>query len=264
MQTLRVISFNLRCDVPTDGPNAWPHRREAVRQLLCERAPDLFGIQEGLPHQMAFLRDALPDYACVGEGRDGGDRGEYNAVFFRTDRWRLLAAQTFWLSTTPDVPGSRSWESACTRIATWARLADAQSGRSLLFLNTHLDHVSRLAREQGAALISRRLAAEGGSCPLVVTGDLNARPEDQVVKLLLGGPPPLRDVLAEYLHLGPEQPGPGTFHAFKGRAAAGRRIDYILSTPDWTVVRAAVLTEPVAGRWVSDHFPVEAELAWPA
>lgn len=261
---LRAMTFNLRCDVPADGENAWPHRREIVAELIRERAPHLLGIQEGLPHQVAYLREALAGYGCLGEGRDGGDRGEYNAIFYRQDHLRAVESGTFWLSETPDVPGSRSWETACVRVATWALFEKPTGHGAVLFLNTHLDHVSQLARERGAALIVDFLRKSAGEKPVVVTGDFNASPENAAVHTLVQGWRDRRlvDALADYLGLAPGEGGPGTFHGFRGIPRPNSRIDYVLATPDLPARSAVVLSEGKGGRPVSDHFPVEADFDW--
>lgn len=261
---LRTMTFNLRCDVPADGQNAWPHRREIVAELIRERAPDILGIQEGLPHQVAYLREVLAGYGCLGEGRDGGDRGEYNAIFYRQGQLRAIEFGTFWLSETPGVPGSRSWETACVRVATWALLERPAGNGALLFLNTHLDHVSQLARERGAALIIDFLQRRAGNRPVVVTGDFNAPPRNAAVQTLLEGWGGRRlvDALAVHLGLAPGEAGPGTFHGFRGVPRPDSRIDYVLATPDLPVRSAVVLTEGRSGRPVSDHFPVEADFDW--
>src|SRR5690606_28913782 len=119
---LRVMTFNIRCDTPKDGEHQWTHRKEAVVRLIGERRPDVLGVQEARPHQFAYLRKQLQEYESEGDGRDGNGEGEHTPIFWRRERLRVKESGTFWLSETPDVPGSRSWETACTRIATWAVL----------------------------------------------------------------------------------------------------------------------------------------------
>lgn len=211
-----------------------------------------------------FLREQLTDYTFLGEGRDGGDNGEYNAILFRRDQLRVEESGTFWLSETPSVPGSRSWDAGCVRIATWALLTNIQSSRQVFFLNTHLDNKSQLAREEGAKVIMDFLQRKVIGLPIVLTGDFNATPANKVLEILLAKTEHFhfQDAVATYLQLQPGEMGPATTHGFRGGDHAERRIDYCLATSDLPVLRAEVLTNSPSGRPVSDHFPVEADLQW--
>jgi endonuclease/exonuclease/phosphatase family metal-dependent hydrolase len=101
VEPLRIMSYNIRLDVPSDGVNQWNHRREGLVSLLHEEEPDVFGIQEGLPHQVSFLSQQLEGYSMIGEGRDGGNNGEYSAIYYKKNKLKLLKSETFWLSETP-------------------------------------------------------------------------------------------------------------------------------------------------------------------
>src|SRR5688572_13434609 len=175
---LRVMTFNVRYDTPSDGANAWPHRRDWVAALVRFHAPDAIGVQEALVHMLTDLDARLPGFARVGVGRaDGRAGGEFSAILYRSDRLELLDSGTFWLSPTPEVAGSKGWDTAIERIATWARFRDRRTGCRHLHVNTHFDHIGEEARQESARLIRRRLAALAGGLPVVVTGDLNATPE---------------------------------------------------------------------------------------
>ena len=141
-QELAVMTLNMRYDNPEDGMNNWRFRRERIAGLIRSEAVDLLGTQEVLANQFDDLQALLPGYRAVGVGREDGARaGEFNAVFFRSDRFELLDSGVFWLSEEPETPGSKGWDGACERLATWTVLRD-KSGRELLFINTHLDHVA--------------------------------------------------------------------------------------------------------------------------
>jgi endonuclease/exonuclease/phosphatase family metal-dependent hydrolase len=256
---LRVMSFNLRLDTPDDGPNAWPHRRDWVASLIRFHAPDALGVQEALAHMLAELDARLPGYARVGVGRaDGREGGEFSAIIYRTDRLELLDSGTFWLSPTPEVPGSKGWDAAIERIATWARFRDRFTGCEHVHLNTHFDHIGERAREESARLIRRRLAALADGGPVVVTGDLNAAPESAPYRAFtrdtLGGAvPPLRDALeaSRAGHYGPTS----TWTAFRA-IEPGRRIDYVLVSAGLAVEAHGILADSREGRFPSDHLPV--------
>jgi endonuclease/exonuclease/phosphatase family metal-dependent hydrolase len=256
---LRVMTFNLRYDTPSDGANAWPHRRDWVAALIRFHAPDAIGVQEALAQMLTDLDARLPGFARVGVGRaDGRADGEFSAILYRTDRLELLGSGTFWLSPTPEVAGSKGWDTAIERIATWARFRDRRTGCRHLHLNTHFDHVGEQARQESARLIRRRAAALAGGLPVVVTGDLNADPASVPYRILTrdtiaDATPPLRDamVVSRDGHYGPTS----TWTEFRA-IEPGRRIDYVLVSPQVRVLKHAILPDSWDNRFPSDHLPV--------
>lgn len=267
----RVMSFNLRYATAPDGENRWELRRKFLVDTIRQFDPDLLGTQECLAEQAECLRDSLPGYGFVGVGRDDGKlAGEMAALFYRQSRFRILDQGHFWLSETPDVPGSRSWDAALTRIATWARLrAIDDSTRTLLFLNTHFDHQGEVARRRSGEVIAAWLQANRDGAQIVVTGDFNAPARSDIegpYRALVGilpaagappaGTPPLFDTFSARSDTSTAH---GTYHAFTGETS-GDRIDWILVSEGLTPVEAAIQRAHAAGRYPSDHFPVTAVL----
>ena len=116
-QPLTVMSFNIRYGTANDGDNHWTRRREMLFDVVREQNADLLGVQEALAGQIDEIVAAVPAYAVVGVGRDDGRaRGEFSAILFRRDRFRVADSGTFWFSDTPGVPGSKSWGNSITRI----------------------------------------------------------------------------------------------------------------------------------------------------
>jgi len=254
---LRVMSFNIRYDNPADGENAWPHRRTAVAHLIRRHDAHAVGMQEALYHQLTDLQAQLPDYAWFGVGRDDGGRaGEFTAIWYHRERLDLLEQGTFWLSETPDMPGL-GWDAACRRTVTWGRFRDrATHGRFILF-NTHFDHHGRLARQESARLLRRRIGQIAAGDPAVVTGDFNAPPGTEPLRILTEDAPdgpPLCDSAA--VTTSPCQGPPGTFHGFRPDAPLTEPIDYIFVERNWVVTAHHTLADRPAGRWPSDHMPV--------
>ena len=178
---LNVMTFNMRYDNPHDSANNWQFRRDRVARVIESQSIDIFGAQELLINQLNDLKGLLPGYAEVGVGRDdGAEAGEFNPVFYRADRFELLDWGTFWLSETPEQAGSKGWDGACNRLATWTVLRDCD-GRELFFINTHLDHVGETARREGVSLLLERIARLSAGRPVVLTGDFNAEPESAVI-----------------------------------------------------------------------------------
>lgn len=260
---LRVMSFNLRYDNPGDGVNAWPNRKDWVAQLIRFHEADIIGVQEALLHQLTDLDGRLAGFARVGVGRtDGRTRGEFSAILYRSDRLRLLDSGTFWLSETPMAVGSKGWDTAIERIATWARFTDRTNGCTFVHLNTHFDHIGERARQESARLIRRQLVALAHGGPTVMTGDLNAEPSSVPYRVLTrdtvdAGGPPLQDAftISAAGHYGPTS----SWNAFKA-IEPNRRIDYVLVSPGVRVGTHAILPDAWDGRFPSDHLPVIASL----
>ncbi len=254
-----LMSFNIRTSSADDGENSWGFRAEPAARLVTSREPDIIGLQEAQPDQVAFFAERLPAYRYIGRSRDAAPgAGEAIPLFFHTGRWALDEREhgTFWLSDTPDVPGSKSWGNNLPRIVTWARLVHRQSGRALYVYNLHLDHESENARIRSAELVRRRVATRGYPDPVVVMGDFNAEPGSAVLQALLeGSEPGLRDSYA------PGGSGDGTFHAFSGERD-GPRIDFILVSAQVEVLDASILHDDENGAYPSDHFAVLASVGF--
>lgn len=254
--SLRVMSYNIRYNNPDDGVNAWPHRKERVASVIRFHRADVAGLQEALEGQIRDLEKRLPGYSWLGVGRQGGEEGgEYNPIFYRTDRFDVLDHDTFWLSKTPDVPGSKSWDSALPRIVTWARFRDRTTGASFFHFNTHFDHRGEQARKESARILAQNMEEIAGAVPAVVTGDFNVEDDSEVYQILTES---LRDA-----RLASKQPPHGpeaTFFGFEVVDRPGRRIDYVFTKNGVAVRRFGTLTDQLRGRYPSDHLPVLAEV----
>jgi len=257
MSDFDVMSCNLRNASAPDGDDAWPQRRERVQALLRAHPCAVHAFQEVLPEQLVFLDRLLPDYQRIGVGRDDGrGAGEHVPIYCRRDQVQLYEGGCFWLSDTPDEPGSRSWGSACPRIVTWARLG-VGGGQELTLCNLHLDHASADARRRGCELLCDRLweLAEGA---VVVLGDFNCGPDEEPCRVLCGEEVGLRE--ARQL-VGAGAVGPAwSFHAFDPPGEV--LIDHVFVSPEVAVRDYALIEEEFAGGWPSDHLPVKTRLAF--
>ncbi len=117
---LNVLSFNLRTWTDADGKNAWPYRKDMVAELIQRLRPDIVGVQEALTQMLTDIDQRLSGYEYVGEGRLGGNDGEFSAIYYRKTLGNPVETDQFWLSETPKVPGSKSWNTSHPRVCTWA------------------------------------------------------------------------------------------------------------------------------------------------
>lgn len=245
---VKVMTYNVRLDVASDGDNAWPKRKEFLASQIEFHAPDVIGTQEGTPGQIDWLKERLTGYAHVGEGRQGGHKGEYSAIFYNRHRLAVKQSGTFWLSETPNTV-STGWDAALPRIVSWARFSERSGDQDFYAFNTHFDHVGTEARLQSADLILAMIdSLNKDNLPFVLTGDLNLTPDTAPLQKLSAA---LTDAfVAAPVRLGPS----GTFTGFNHERPATRRIDYIMVAPGVEVVNFATLTDAVDGRYPSDHF----------
>lgn len=265
-QPFTVMSFNLRCPLPENTPGGqpghpdyWVERLPAIVEVLREHRPTIVGTQEGVTDQLDQIVAALPHYEVIGEGREIGGVGEHSAILVDTGRVEVRECTQFWLSETPDEPGSRSWGSSCTRVAVVADLL-LDGSTHLTAANTHLDHISAEARLRGVETLLTRLPDEGRA--IIVTGDFNceAGVAEPWQALSAAG---LSDTWLDEQRAG-DRDGVDTFHGYAEPTKAGataERIDWIMASSDLSIIDAAIVTDRAQGVWPSDHWPVAATLS---
>lgn len=254
---MNVMSFNIRMDTPNDKENQWTYRKDLAANVIKFYDVDIFGAQEVLHHQLTDLLERLPGYTYVGVGReDGKTNGEYSPIFFKKDRFTVEDSGNFWLAEDMNAIGKKGWDAACERVATWAILKDKVSGKKFFFLNTHLDHIGKVARHEGASLVLEQVKVKGKNLPSIVTGDFNAAPEDEPIQVLTNASDSRH--LTHTRTIAPLRYGPEwTFHDY-GRIPFDKRewIDYIFVKGNIKVLSHGVLTETLNHLYPSDHCPV--------
>ncbi len=182
-----AMTYNIRYATERDSINSWENRNDWVVDQLIQTKPDVFGIQEGLHHQVEYLDSALTDYKYVGVGRDDGNTGgEYTAIFYKTSKLDVVNSDTFWLSETPDTV-SVGWDASMERISTWARFRDVKSNKEFWVFNAHLDHIGAKSRKNSLKLI-RQYVEENNEdrLPIILMGDFNAEPKSEPLSDLDG------------------------------------------------------------------------------
>lgn len=258
LRAMRLTTFNIRYDRGQDGWfDAVNPRRARVLAVLQDADADLIGLQEALAPQLADLEAGLPGYTRIGVGRaDGATGGEFAPLLVRDAAFAVEDAGTFWLSATPEVPGTTWPPARLPRIATWARVVErAPTARRLLVINTHWDHEARQARWAAA----RQLIDFAADAPaVVIMGDLNTLPLSAPLRRLQAA-----GFVDSWRALFPLKAATATWHAWSGRAF-GPRIDYILHRGPLATLTARIDQAPVEGGWPSDHHPVHATLRWKA
>lgn len=252
-EVLKIATFNLRMDTPSDGENAWFHRKDMVNDLIRFYGFDLFGTQEGFTHQLNdILR--LSDYRFIGVGRDDGkDAGEHCAIFYRSDRFKVLDQGDFWLSEHPEKPG-RGWDgTCCNRICTWGKFEDLKNHKQFYFFNVHYEYEGDVARRESSNLMISRIKSIAGNQPVFLTGDFNAFATEEPIRILNDS-----GFLNDSYKITKEAPfGPVcTYHGYDSTIKTEERLDYIWVTDSIQIDKYGVLTNTLYGHTPSDHFPV--------
>ncbi len=259
--TIKVITFNIRYDNPRDSINAWPNRKDLLIKFLQEEKPDLFGLQEALWHQYAAIDSAMIGYSSAGAGRDDGQKkGEMNPLFVNNERFEIVLGNTFWLSETPGVPGTKGWGASLPRIVTWVELKEKDTGRKLFYFNTHFAHDSDSARVMSAGILLNEVKKIAGNSRFVITGDFNMTPDSRAYSILTG-PGPEAPLIADSYKISETPPeGPvGTFNGWSDNPRSNR-IDYIFVRSGMKVKSISTIVRKQGEIFISDHWPVAGEI----
>jgi len=260
-QELNVMTFNIRYNNPGDSLDAWPYRKDKVSSQVLYYEAHVLGVQEALLGQLEDMLQSLPKYKYVGVGRDDGkQKGEYSAIFYDTSRLQAMQSKTFWLSETPEMPGSKSWDAAITRIVTWVKFRDLKTKKIFFAFNTHFDHIGQVARRESAKLLLQKVKEIAGNTPAVITGDFNAQPADEPIRVINDKSNPLHLTDSKEISKTPHYGPTGTFNGFRNKERSDKPIDYIFLKGGWKVLKHATISETWEGRFASDHFAVLAKL----
>jgi meiotically up-regulated gene 157 (Mug157) protein/endonuclease/exonuclease/phosphatase family metal-dependent hydrolase len=259
---LHIASFNVRYANNSDvrAGNAWKDRCPEIVSLIRLYDMDVIGTQEGLESQINDLQNALSDYAYIGVGRgDGIAADEFAAIFYKTERFRLLRSDNFWLSTTPNKP-SKSWDAALNRICTWGEFEEKDSGFRFFVFNLHFDHAGETARQNSAELVVNTIQRIAKNAPVVLTGDFNADQSSKSYQIITAS-----DLLQDVFEIAPTVYAPnGTFNSFSLTHTSKQRIDHIFVSKHFSAVNYGVLTniywKDQTPRFPSDHFPILTDL----
>jgi endonuclease/exonuclease/phosphatase family metal-dependent hydrolase len=245
------MTFNVRYPSPDDGENRWALRRDLLVSTIREKDPDIIGTQELFFEQGQYIAEKAPDYVWFGISRRGNREDEHMGVFYKKDKFKLIESGNFWLSETPEKPGSMSWDVSLPRMVTWGLFELKLEGRRFYFYNTHFPHRAQdaEARLQCAKVLMDRIVKAPKDIPLILTGDFNSVPDS----------PPYLTIAAELQDSrlkAARRAGPdGTNSGFKG-STEGRRIDWIFFRDGFKTLESETVVRSQDARYPSDHFPV--------
>lgn len=254
---MRVLTCNLRNGGAADGENTWPRRKDLCIETIRKHAPQILCTQETYEEQLGDLLAAMPGFEWFGAADSPGQRHPVVAILYDLQAFRRISAGTYWLSETPHISGSRSWDSACIRYAVWLRLEELACGKEFRVVDTHLDHVGQTAREHQARIINQDAAVYPADYPQLLAGDMNADAANRAIQLFREAG---WEDTYQTVH-GTDEPG-FTYHAFEGPAHAAQegRIDWVFGRGLLRATHAEVVRDSRDGRYPSDHYFVSADI----
>ena len=249
---IKVMSYNIRLSsgtIKADSIYHWEHRKQASLNLMHEENPTVFGLQEACPDQMDYMVENLPEYGYIGVGRDDGKRkGEFMSIFYKKDEVEFIDGGTFWLSETPDQV-SKGWDAACFRTCTWALLKKKDTGKKFVYMNTHLDHMGKVAREESIKLIVERAEKlTGGKLPVFITADFNSPTSNAIFK-------PMQEAMLDARVEAPVTDDRGTLNCW-GTTPPGVVIDHVFYRGAEAQKFEVLRDKDYGAPYVSDHYPV--------
>jgi endonuclease/exonuclease/phosphatase family metal-dependent hydrolase len=259
-QSLKVMTYNIRLDVASDGENAWPFRKDFFASQINFYEPDVLGVQEAMPHQVVDLEKLLSQYSQVGIGREGAGKGESSNIFYKKNKFKVIKTNTFWLSETPEEI-SKGWDAACHRVCTYGLFQELTTNRLFWVFNTHLDHIGEQARTKGLELILSKInQLNTKKYPVILMGDFNSEPQEARIIAL-------KEVMDDTRQVSIEKPfGPsGTFNNFEFDKPVKELIDYVFISKksNLKVKKYAILSDSKNLKYPSDHLPVYVEILFP-
>lgn len=258
METLSVLTLNIRFGLARDGINAWENRKDHFPAFFQKVQPDFICLQEVNDFQADFLHSLLVDYQSIGRRHPAPPFWQNNLIFFKHP-WRCLHAGHFYLSHTPLIP-SRFADSCWPRQLTLGHFQ--KEALEVGGVATHFDF-TELVQLQSGRLLFEFLGTFAPHLPVIVAGDFNCEPASPLYQLLTADEKALsKDGLTRPANQAPfkdvlKPPFPGTRHAFDGQNR-GQHLDWLLYRGKLEPVYAEVLQDSGAAA-LSDHFPVVAK-----
>ena len=258
---VKIASINIRVITKKDSLNPWNKRRLVLRDFVREQRLDIVCFQEMLPRQCKYLRGTLRGYSVV-DNKNTGLSGDYNYIFYKTNKYQCVESGKFWLSEHPDSIGLAGWDAMYPRTVIWAKFREKSNGRCFFVFNTHLDHKGKQSKPNSMRLIKSQMLKIGKEYPMILAGDFNSSVNSETFSIVQAAEFTLHDAYS----IAKERLGVTySFHGFGNRVPAERRkrYDFICVTDGVTVEYINIPKEKrVNGVFMSDHCPVVADLSF--
>ncbi|MGL4362941.1 MAG: endonuclease/exonuclease/phosphatase family protein [Cellulosilyticaceae bacterium] len=259
MKKIKIMTFNMKRNYIPNCFRNFNKRRTIIEEIIKKYEPDIIGTQELTNKMIHDLKNIFKGkYECIGMGRDGGEKGEHAAIFYKKETFEVDTHYTFWLSRTPDVP-SRGWLAFFPRICTSCELKlKDNKDQHIKIYNTHLDHISYLARIKGLELIMKKMENDqkNENMPMILMGDFNAKPNSKTMKwwqkyLINQERFKIYDAFMHMENVILRR----SYHGYNGKKE-GSPIDYIFASEQFQMQKIEICRDQVNGLYPSDHYPI--------
>ena len=253
---MRACSFNLRGVIPGDkNERSWNVRKDIVANFLKKNDIDICGTQESAYKQFPALKELLPEYGFFGKSSVGEHNGRVlNLVMYKKSKYKMLKAETLWLTSTPNVV-SKELDSSEPRAVTYGHFVDNKTGRDFFLFSTHFDHKGKLARPAQSKILMQLIEKIAKDKPFILVGDFNSKEESEVITYIKSKP-----YISDSRTITKAKPidMPGTYHGFKGHnnRVFKNRIDYLWVSKPSEVLNYEVSNYSENGIYPSDHYPI--------
>ena len=127
-------------------------------------------------------------------------------------------------------------------------LRDKATGREFFYFNTHLDHMGKVAREEGVKLLVERIRTIAGKKPVIVGGDFNTPVDSPIFK-------PLTKYMKSVREKSAVSDSKGTFNGF-GSAPDTIVIDHLYFRGGLKCLEFRTLDGNYGAPYISDHYPI--------
>ena len=261
MVNLKIVTFNLRTLYDGDGVNSFIHRVGIILDKINEEKPDVICFQEVGEKIRPFLEKYLVDYNLVGHGRLADFSSEGLGIAYRKDTMDLFGLEQFWLSPTPQVPGTRyEIQSIYPRTCVYAVVKHKNMKAPIRLYDVHLDHESDDARILGIKQLVNKMKKDNEviKYPSFLLGDFNAQQDSETIRFC--------NEYKEYPLVDLTKDVGSTFHDFGGTGdteeARGWKIDYIYTDSETAgkITKVYKWEDNKNGIYLSDHYQICCEL----
>lgn len=255
-ENLAIMSYNIRLASVDDGPNHWNIRKQKLVDLINYYDADFIGVQEAQIPQLDFIKQNNLQLEFIGLPRSEDTNAEYSAIFYKKEKYKVIKQKTMWLSETPNQV-SKGWDAAYNRIITYGLFENKKTKKSVWIINTHFDHVGKIARQKSLEMIDNLIQqlTKEKNVPAFFMGDFNMNHDDTSVKYIQQKYLDTR-LNAEVVY------GPNfTWEDFKFHEKGTEVLDYILYKKNEKVVCKSFNTidDFYDFKYPSDHLPILAK-----
>lgn len=259
----KISSYNVRNDNKGDSlaGNGWSLRCPVIADMTLFYGFDIMGTQECKYNQILDLDKALSNYNYIGRGRGANPtEDEFSAIFYNSEKFRLINNGDFWFSETPQIP-SKGWDAAINRICSWGEFEEKNTEFHFYVFNLHLDHIGVEARKNSILLLLSEIKNIAGDQPVIVMGDFNVDQSSEPYKIMENS-----DFLTDcYANASVKYFPNGTFNNFDMGNINEERIDHIFITDHFKPEKYGILPDiywDKIPKLPSDHYPVVATLRY--